>query len=126
MEDDNISNEALIVALTPAEEIIFVESKLAFEMRINLLINFYLKAEDNNSSQSASGSPSHVSAPATSRYGLFQATLKIKNTQADKAVLFRVRTTSPANYRVKPAYGRIEPSEEQEVKSKERSVIVFV
>jgi hypothetical protein len=77
------------------------------------------QAEDHSAaSHSASGSPSHVSAPATSRYGLFEASFKIKNIQFEKAVLFRIRTTSPANYRVKPAYGRIEPSEEQNVRGK--------
>lgn len=40
-----------------------------------------------------------------------QDTLKITNLLADQDVLFRVQTTSPLTYRVKPSNGRIAAGE---------------
>ena len=49
---------------------------------------------------------------------LAQALFTMKNV-SNTAVLFKVQTTSPLHYRVKPSHGRIETGETKEVNSKQ-------
>lgn len=64
---------------------------------------------------SAGGSPTHVSTAPSATPGLYQAKFTMKNVLSTDAVLFRIQTTSPLSYRVRPSHGRIEPGETQEV-----------
>lgn len=53
---------------------------------------------------------------------LSQATFTIQNV-FDGPVLFKIQTTSPLHYRVKPSHGRIEVGESREVHSKPARVL---
>ena len=52
---------------------------------------------------------------------LAQSSLTLKNVETF-AVLFKIQTTSPLHYRVKPSHGRIEPGETKEINSKKFKV----
>lgn len=72
--------------------------------------------DSQSQSQSRSQSSSYVGG------GLSMATFTIKNV-SEISVLFRIQTTSPINFRVKPSHGRVEPGEIKEAHSKK--IIMF-
>lgn len=68
---------------------------------------------DDGGSSSNGGSPVHSTSHT---FGLSQALFSMKNV-SKVAVLFKIQTTSPVNYRVKPSHGRIEPGEVKDAHS---------
>ena len=71
------------------------------------------QSQSHLQSQSQSQSSSYVGA----NLSLATATFTIKNV-SEISVLFRIQTTSPINFRVKPSHGRVEPGEIKEAHSK--------
>jgi len=67
--------------------------------------------DNDNSSQN---NLVHSNSAADFHSALSYAPLTIKNV-SPSAVLFKIQTTSPINYRVKPSHGRIEAGESKEV-----------
>lgn len=47
-----------------------------------------------------------------------QPTITITNKSTTDALLFRIQTTSPLSYRVRPSHGRIGPSESIDIQGK--------
>jgi hypothetical protein len=109
---ETIDPKVNYLELEPENELNFIESKhraacaLAFQFFVGDSVNAHVH------------SSSTIDSPAVHSPALSYAFLNVKNVSNDFPVLFKIQTTSPIHYRVKPSHGRIEAGETKEIQSK--------
>lgn len=112
---ETIDPKVNYLEIEPENELNFIESNLVcgFEKRVLISCSCFVADSVNAHVHSSSA----IDSPVAQSAALSHAFLKVKNVANDFAVLFKIQTTSPIHYRVKPSHGRIEVGETKEIQS---------